>query len=85
MIGILLDNDLNGMLDLLETALLRSGWEELRLLQFVSLYQVGLANNAIDREVWRTAQANGMILLTGNRTKSLNPGMNCRLMSLRLK
>ena len=39
----------------------------LQLLQFASLSQAGLAYNAIDREVWRTAQASGMILLTGNR------------------
>ncbi len=67
MIAVLLDNDLSGRLDLLESALQRSGWAELQLLQFVSLYQVGLADNAIDREVWRTAQTGGMILLTANR------------------
>ena len=67
MVGILLDNDLSGMFDLLDSALHRSGWAELQLLQFASLSQVGLAYNAIDRDVWRTAQASGMILLTGNR------------------
>ncbi|MCI0338741.1 MAG: ACP S-malonyltransferase [Acidobacteria bacterium] len=65
--AVLLDNDLSGMLDLLDNALQRSGWGELQLLQFVSLHQVGLADNAIDREVWRTAQTSGMILLTANR------------------
>jgi hypothetical protein len=67
MIAVLLDNDLSGMLDLLNNALQKSGWGELQLLQFVSLYHVGLADNAVDREVWRTAQTGGMILLTANR------------------
>ncbi len=67
MISVLLDNDLSGMLDLLGSALQRSGWAELQMLQFVSLSHVGLAYDANDREVWRTAQTRGMILLTGNR------------------
>jgi hypothetical protein len=36
MVGILLDNDLSGMLDLLDSALQRSGWAELQL-QFASI------------------------------------------------
>ena len=44
MVGILLDNDLSGMLDLLDSALQRSGWAELQLLQFASLSQAGLAS-----------------------------------------
>jgi len=62
MVGILLDNHLSGMLELLDSALQRSGWAELQLLQFASLSQAGLAYDAIDREVWRTAQASGMIV-----------------------
>jgi len=67
MVGILLDKDLSGMFDLLDSALHRSGWLSCNYYSFASLSQVGLAYNAIDRDVWRTAQASGMILLTGNR------------------
>ncbi len=43
------------------------GWLELLPMQFVMLSQVGLPHESNDREIWRFAQKNGMILLTANR------------------
>ncbi len=37
-------------------------------LKMVMFADVGLAENSIDREVWRFAQTNRMILLTDNRS-----------------
>lgn len=43
------------------------GWADLIPLELNLFAQIGLPENSSDREVWRFAQKNGMILLTGNR------------------
>lgn len=43
------------------------GWPDLLSIHFVQFADVGLSFTSSDREVWRFAQDNAMILLTGNR------------------
>ena len=43
------------------------GWLELIPLELVTFNHIGLADDTSDREVWRFAQENEMILLTANR------------------
>ncbi len=43
------------------------GWLELFPLKLQTFTDIGLPLDSTDREVWRFAQANGMILLTNNR------------------
>ena len=43
------------------------GWHELFPIRFATLKDVGLADDSSDREIWRFAQQNRMILLTDNR------------------
>ena len=44
------------------------GWLTLLPLRLVTFEEVGLLVNSSDRAVWRFAQANRMLLLTGNRS-----------------
>ena len=48
-------------------ALAAEGWLDLCPLPFATFAQVGLPIDSSDREVWRFAQGQGMILLTHNR------------------
>jgi len=48
-------------------ALNAEGWLELLPLRLMTLAQAGLPPESRDREVWRCAQANKLILLTSNR------------------
>ena len=43
------------------------GWLEVMAIRFVHLNEVGLLVDSSDRDVWRTAQAKQMILVTANR------------------
>jgi hypothetical protein len=45
-----------------------SGWLDLVAVRFVLFEEVGLADDANDRVVWRCAQAQEMILITANRS-----------------
>ena len=47
------------------------GWADLIPLELNLFAQIGLPENSSDREVWRFAQKNGMILLTGNRRREI--------------
>ena len=47
--------------------LAKEGWLALISVQLVTFTDIGLRFERSDREVWRFAQANGMILLTDNR------------------
>jgi hypothetical protein len=69
MILVLLDNDLNGRWELFDGSLKHSGWSDLNLFDFITFNEIGLAEDAKDREVWQRAQELGMILLTGNRNQ----------------
>jgi predicted nuclease of predicted toxin-antitoxin system len=67
MITILVDHNIEGQAGMLLGTLAAMGWLELFPLQMKTLENVGLPFDSSDREVWRFAQANGMVLLTDNR------------------
>ena len=52
---------------LLWGTLTAEGWPDLLALRMVTFPQVGLSYASSDREVWRFAQAQHMLLLTANR------------------
>jgi predicted nuclease of predicted toxin-antitoxin system len=64
---ILIDHNIEGQAMMLWRMLSKDGWSEMIPLEFVILAQAGLKDDSTDREVWRFAQKNGMILLTANR------------------
>jgi hypothetical protein len=64
---ILVDHNLEGQALLLSGTLVRQNWTSLLDLRFVRPADVGIPSNTSDREVWRYAQAHGMVLLTANR------------------
>ncbi len=66
-IRFLSDHDIEGYAQLLWGTLVSSGWLDLACLELATFYEVGLPINSNDREVWRFAQANEMILITNNR------------------
>ncbi|MFW5810278.1 MAG: DUF5615 family PIN-like protein, partial [Thermodesulfobacteriota bacterium] len=65
---ILIDHNMEGQAVLLWDTLKKSGFLNLIPMKMVMFSDVGLAENSNDREVWRFAQANQMILLTENRS-----------------
>ncbi len=64
---ILIDHDIEGQAMLLWAQISSENWTDLFSLRFVRFIDVDLPYSSSDREVWRFAQHNGMILLTGNR------------------
>jgi hypothetical protein len=66
-IPILVDHNMEGQAILLWGTLAAEGWLGLLPLQLVRFTDVGLPPDASDRDVWRLAQARGMLLLTVNR------------------
>ena len=64
---LLVDHDIEGYAVLLWGSLIAEGWLELAEIDFVMFTTVGLAFDSNDRDVWRFAQANGMVLLSSNR------------------
>lgn len=64
---ILIDHDIEGQAMLLWAQISSEGWPDLFSIQFVRFIDVDLPYSSSDREVWRFAQQNDMILLTGNR------------------
>jgi hypothetical protein len=64
---ILVDHDIEGQAVLLWGAVSAQGWLELIEADLVMFSDVGIPPSTSDRMVWRFVQANGMILLTGNR------------------
>lgn len=65
---VLVDHNLKGQALLLWGTLAAEGWFALLSLRLVTFEDVGLPVNSSDRAVWRFAQANRMLLLTGNRS-----------------
>jgi predicted nuclease of predicted toxin-antitoxin system len=63
----LIDYNLRGQATLLWGTLAAEGWLEILPVRFVGFEEVGLSENSSDRQVWRVAQANQMIILTANR------------------
>ncbi|HBL10783.1 MAG TPA: ACP S-malonyltransferase [Cyanobacteria bacterium UBA11162] len=66
--NVLVDHNLRGHSVVLAGSLAASGWLELVYIRFVLFEEIGLEVNSSDRVVWQCAQANGMILLTANRS-----------------
>jgi len=66
-ITILVDHNIEGQATMMWGALNAEGWLELLPLRLMTLAQAGLPPESRDREVWRFAQANKLILLTSNR------------------
>lgn len=65
---ILIDHNMEGQAILLWNTLKKAGLLNLIPMKMVMFSDVGLAENSNDRQVWRFAQANQMILLTDNRS-----------------
>jgi len=63
----LVDHHLEGQAILIEKKIAAEGWLEIIPISLVTLEEVGIPVNSNDRIVWRFAQENQMILLTGNR------------------
>jgi len=66
-ITILVDHNIEGQALILWGAISAEGWLELLPLRLITFAQAGLPPESSDREVWRFAQSNGMMLLTSNR------------------
>jgi predicted nuclease of predicted toxin-antitoxin system len=66
-IKILVDHDIEGHAITLWGTLAKEGWLDLIDLELVTFYDINLPIESTDRDVWRFAQANQMILLTNNR------------------
>lgn len=66
-ITLLIDHNIEGQAMLLWRLLSTEGWCDLLGLRFVFFAQAALPINSSDREVWRFAQRQQMILLTANR------------------
>jgi len=64
----LIDHNLGGHAEILLGNLASQGWLELLPIRFVTFKEINLSIDSNDRIVWRTAQANQMILLTANRS-----------------
>jgi hypothetical protein len=64
----LIDHNLGGHAEILLGNMASQGWLELLPIRFVSFKEMNLSIDSNDRVVWRTAQANQMILLTANRS-----------------
>jgi predicted nuclease of predicted toxin-antitoxin system len=63
----LADHDIEGYAQLLWGAIASIGWLELISLELTTFQEIGLPRTSNDREVWRFAQANRLILITNNR------------------
>jgi hypothetical protein len=65
---ILVEHNLKGQALLLWGTLAAKGWFALLPLRLLTFEDAGLPVDSSDRAVWRFAQANRMLLLTGNRS-----------------
>ncbi|EDX78183.1 hypothetical protein MC7420_7921 [Coleofasciculus chthonoplastes PCC 7420] len=64
----LIDHNLGGHAEILLGNIASQGWLELLPIRFVCFKEINLSIDSNDQVVWRTAQANQMILLTANRS-----------------
>lgn len=67
MITVLVDHNIEGQADLLESALASEGWVEMAVLCIVTFADVALPTETSDQRVWEFAQEHEMVLLTANR------------------
>jgi len=66
-ITVLSDHNMEGQAMMLWGTLVTEGWLDLYPLKIVTFTQVDLPKDSSDRVVWRFAQENDMLLITGNR------------------
>lgn len=66
---ILLDHDCEGYTVFLVTGLQETGWQSLLAIEFIQLRDLGLSNDASDREIWRRCQEDRLLLITHNRNQ----------------
>jgi predicted nuclease of predicted toxin-antitoxin system len=64
----LIDHNLKGHSLILFGVIASQGWLDLLPIRFITLTEIGLSIDSNDREVWRLAQENEMILITANRS-----------------
>ena len=64
----LIDHNLKGHALVFFGAIASQGWLDIISIQFVTFAEIDLSIDSDDREVWRLAQENQMILLTANRS-----------------
>ncbi|PZV25971.1 MAG: ACP S-malonyltransferase [Snowella sp.] len=64
---ILVDYNLTGYIVFFQGTLAKDGWLDLLSIRFLTLEEVGLANDCSDRLIWEFVQSNQMLLLTANR------------------
>jgi hypothetical protein len=69
MLSILVDHNIEGQSRRLWSTILAEGWLDLMPMRMVTLAAVGLTGDTNDRDVWRFAQAQQMVLLTANRRR----------------
>ena len=81
MISFLADHDIEGQARTLFAALATAGWLELVPMRLLLFAEVGLAEDANDRHVWRWCQTHEAILLTGNRTMRVPDALEAVLRS----
>lgn len=75
MITVLSDHNIEGQALLLWGVLGAGGWLEITGMRLVRFSEVGLPDNSTDREVWRFAQDNNMLILTDNRNMEGNDSL----------
>lgn len=67
MTAALVDLHMEGQAAVLWGTLAAEGWLEMAPLDLVTFPEMGLSRDSPDREIWRLAQARGLLLLTNNR------------------
>ena len=68
--GILADNDVEGLVEIIHTIWLSDAWRDLWNelgLSVESFHTLELSPDSSDAVVWRTCQKEGLVLVTGNR------------------
>lgn len=62
----LVGHNIEGQAEILWGTMTSEGWRDILPMKMFTFQELGLKFDSTDREVWRFAQANGMILLTDN-------------------
>jgi hypothetical protein len=68
-ITLLLDADLDGEAEIIQTGLEETGWDRILTIEIKRLRDFGLPHHCPDQEIWRFVQQNGFWLVTNNRNK----------------
>lgn len=65
---LLVDHNLERHAEVLLGNIANQGWLDIISISFVTLREINLSVDSSDRTVWRTAQANQMVLYNGKST-----------------